>query len=88
MIAPLVYILCALTCWTCAILLMRAYRAQLSHLLLWSALAFVVFGVSNILLCVDFIILPATVDLRPLRNAVTLLGVILLLRGLIWEGTR
>lgn len=85
MIANLVYTLCALTCWACAVLLLRAYASRRSRLLLWSGLAFCVFGISNILLGVDLLLLP-DVDLRLTRNLVTFSGVALLLRGLIWEG--
>lgn len=85
MIANLVYSLCALTCWICAVLLLRAYFTRRSRLLLWSGLAFCTFGVGNLLLCVDLLLLPQF-DLTLLRNCVTLAGIILLLRGLIWEG--
>lgn len=87
MIANLVYTLCALTCWVCAGLLLRTYFARRSRLLLWSGLAFCFFGVANILLCVDLLILP-DVDLRLLRHGTTLCGVALLLRGLVWEGIK
>lgn len=87
MIANLVYTLCALTCWACAVLLLRAYRHRHSRLLLSSGLAFCAFGVGNILLCVDLLVLPQ-IDLSVARNLVTLLGIGLLLRGLIGEGWR
>lgn len=84
MSAILVYLLCAVTCLACATLLLRGYLLRRSRLLYWCGLAFCVFGVSNILLCVDLLIIPE-VDLLLLRNLVTLLGVGLMLRGLISE---
>jgi hypothetical protein len=85
MIANLVYSLCALTCWSCALLLLRGYWLRRSRILLWSGLAFCVFGVGNILLCVDLLFFPG-IDMSLLRNLVTLAGIGLLLRALIWEG--
>lgn len=86
MIGPLVYSLCALTCWLCAVLLLRAYRRLGTRLLFWSGAAFCAFGISNIMLLLDLVILPA-VDLSLVRGVITLIGVVLLLRGLIWESS-
>ncbi len=86
MIGPIVYLLCALTCLTCAVLLLRAYAHQRNKLLFWSGAGFCVFGVSNVMLFVDMVITPNT-DLSLLRNGITLLGILLLLRGLIWESS-
>lgn len=86
MTGPIVYSLCALTCWLCAVLLLRAYGRQRTRLLFWSGAAFCVFGISNIMLLVDLVFIPA-IDLSLARNAITLIGVVLLLRGLIWENT-
>ena len=87
MSAILVYLLCAVTCCTCAALLFRGYRRSRSRLLYWSALAFCAFGAGNLLLCVDLLLVPQ-VDLMLVRNLVTLAGVGLMLRGLIWEDLR
>lgn len=86
MIAAIVYCLCALTSWMCALLLLRAYAARRARLLFWSGTAFCVFGVSNVFLFVDLVVVP-TVDLSLLRSSLTLLGIGLLLWGLIWEKT-
>lgn len=87
MIANIVYTLCALACGLCAILLLKTYLARRSRLLLWSALAFCVFGLGNIVLCLE---LPGLLesDLRIVRHGIILLGIGLLLRGLIWEGMK
>lgn len=87
MTGAIVYLLCALTSWTCAVLLLRAYLRSRARLLCWSGAAFCIFGVSNILLFVDLIVLPET-DLSVLRNCVTLIGICLLLWGLIWESSK
>jgi len=82
--AKLVYILCGLTSIGCAVLLLRQYRATRGRLLFWSAGCFICLAVSNVLLYIDLIMLP-DIDLSPLRNGITLLGVTMLLAALIWE---
>ncbi len=82
--AAVVYILGALTSLTCAVLLFRGYGRGKRRLLLWSGLCFAGFAVSNLLIFVDLIILPAR-DLYLLRLATTGVAMALLLYGLIWE---
>jgi hypothetical protein len=84
MIAPIVYILCAGMCALCAGLLLLSFRKNRNRLLLWSGLGFCAFTLSNVLVFVDLVLLPQ-VDLMPARDAVTLVGVCILLFGLIWE---
>jgi hypothetical protein len=86
MIGPLIYLLCALTCSLCAILLLRSYGRQRTKLLFWTGTAFCAFGLSNILLFVDLAVVPH-IDFSLLRNVITLAGVLLMLRGLIWESS-
>jgi hypothetical protein len=83
----IVYILCGLTSLGCTVLLMKRYTQTRVELLFWSAVAFLCFTGTNILLFVDLVVLPTSVDLTLLRNGVTLLGVILLLYGLIKGST-
>lgn len=84
--AEAVYMLCALTSVACAVLLLRAWSHSRLRLLLWSALCFVGFAVNNILLFVDLVVLPTSIDLSVWRG-VTLAGsVSVLLFGLIWDG--
>jgi len=83
--AETVYLLCAATSVTCAVLLLRAYRRQRTRLLLWSSLCFVLLALNNILLFVDLIVVPSAIDLSLWRSAVALAGVGVLLFGLIWE---
>jgi hypothetical protein len=82
--AQAVYILCALTSFGCAVLLLRGWRAARSSLLLWSALCFAGLAINNVLLLVDLIVLP-DVDLRTARNLTALASIGLLLHGLIAE---
>ncbi len=84
MIGPLVYVLCALTACLCAILLLRARARGGSSLLLWSGLCFVCLTVNNALVVVDLVLFP-DISLFLIRNAVALLGMMLLLYGLIWK---
>ena len=82
--AAFVYILCALTSVVCAVLLLRASRRTPSRLLFWSGNSFVALALANILLFIDLAVV-ADYDLLILRNVVTLVGIMMLLYGLIWE---
>ena len=83
--ATIVYILSFLTSAVCGWLLVRAYLATRTRLLLWSAACFVLLAVNNLVVVVDMIILPAQVDLSPARIALNLLAIGTLLYGFIWE---
>ncbi|WP_338871230.1 DUF5985 family protein [Myxococcus stipitatus] len=85
--AEAVYILCALTSVSCAVLLLRAWKRTESRLLLWSGLCFVGQAVSNVLLFVDLVILPETISLYLPRMLATLASVSVLLYGLIWDAS-
>lgn len=80
-----VYLLCAATSMACAVLLLRGYLHQRTRLLLWSSLCFVLLALNNLLLFVDLIVVPVTIDLSLWRSATALAGVSVLLFGLIWE---
>ena len=56
------------------------------RLLLWSGLCFLGLTVSNVLLFVDLVVLPE-VDLSTLRSLVTLISLVVLIYGLIWDAT-
>ena len=81
--AELVYILCGMTSIGCAVLLLRQYRATRGDLLFWSAGCFFCLAITNVLLFVDLVLLPA-IDLSLLRSLVTLVGIVMLLAALIW----
>jgi hypothetical protein len=78
----LIYLLCALTAFTCFALLWRAWRGNRATLLLWSALCFAGLTLSNVLLVVDKLLLPA-MDLTPVRLTITLAALLLLIIGLV-----
>ena len=80
-----VYILCMTTAVACAILLLRAFTRSRVWLLLWTGLFFITLSVENVLLFVDRVLLPETVDLSLWRAPVALLGVSVLLFGMIWK---
>jgi len=80
----LVYILCSLTSFLCAVLLWRGYRASGARLLLWSAWCFVGLTLNNVLLVVDMTM--SSIDLSLIRAVPALIGVALLVYGLVWEG--
>lgn len=83
--AALIYALCALTSITCFVLLWRSWNKSGARLLFWSALCFGALSVNNVLLVVDRVLLPTTVDLALARLVAALVAVLLLLFGLIWE---
>lgn len=80
-----IYILCMVTSIVAMWLLLRSYRRNRSRLLLWSAAAFVAFALNNLFLFLDLVVLPASIDLRPVRALTALIGVAILLYAFIWE---
>jgi hypothetical protein len=83
--AAIVYSLCAILSIACAALLIRGYRRARTRLLMWSALCFVGLAINNILLFVDKVMLPTTIDLSILRTASALVALLVLLIGLVWD---
>jgi hypothetical protein len=79
-----VYILCAITCLLCAVLLFRGYAHSRVRLLFWSGLCFAGLMLDNVMLYVDVVVVP-TVDLAMWRKLPGLVALMLLLFGLIWE---
>lgn len=82
----IIYGLCALTAAACAALLLRSYLRTRFRLLLWSGLCFVGLTVNNALLIADRLIF-TTVDLSTWRLAAGLAAIVLLLWGLIMDGS-
>ena len=83
--AQLIYTLCTLTSLACAWVLFASYRRTRHRLLFWSGSCFAVMTVSNVLLLLDKVVWPTSVDLLPYRLATALLALALLLYGLIYE---
>jgi hypothetical protein len=81
----LVYLLCLATSMLCLLLLIRAYQRSGVKLLLWSALCFVGLALNNLLLFIDVVVLPTSIDLMPIRQLTALGAVGVLLYGFIWE---
>jgi hypothetical protein len=84
--AAAIYTLDALTALLCTVLLLRAYLHGRYRLLLWSSICFAGLTLNNVLLVLDKLMLP-DVDLSPLRSAVALVAMAILLFGMIWEST-
>ena len=82
--AEAVYVLCAVTSLSCAILLLRGYLATRTSLLFWSSLCFAGLALNSVLLFVDLVVVPE-IDMSLARNLVALLAMGTLLFGLIWE---
>lgn len=83
--AELVYLLCALTSFACAALLIRSYRSARTRLLLWSSLCFAGLAANNSLLFVDLVLTPPDFDLSIYRGCLALGSMLVLIYGLIWE---
>ena len=83
--AELIYLLCFLTSFLCAFLLVRSYLRNRSRILLWSSICFGGLSVNNALLYVDLAILPESVDLAPLRASIALASTFVLVVALIWD---
>jgi hypothetical protein len=79
------YLLAILTSLGCTVLLFRAYLQSRLRILLWSALCFVCLTANNVVLFVDVILLPVEIDLRILRHATALVGMLFMLYGFIRE---
>jgi hypothetical protein len=82
--AEAVYVLCALTSATCAIMLVRSYRRTRLRLLFWSAFCFIALALNSALVFVDLVVVPDT-NLVMLRSVVALIGLGGLLFALIWD---
>lgn len=85
--AEAVYLLCALASIACAVLLFRSYLHNRLRLSLWTMICFLALALNNVLLFIDLVITPPTVDLSPFRNGSALLGVAVLLYAMITEGS-
>jgi hypothetical protein len=84
-LASTVYLLCLAAGGLCAWLLVRSYVRNRTRLLLWSAACFVLLALNNLVLVVDLLVLPSTVDLLIVRNLTSLAAIAILLYGFIWE---
>ena len=82
--AEIVYFLCAVTSALCAILLLRNYRRSRVRLLFWSSACFIGFTLTNVLLFVDYVLVPQ-MDLSDIRSGITFVSLMFLLFGLIWD---
>ena len=82
--AAFIYMLCALTAFACAWLLLRSYTRTHYRLLLWSGLCFAGMFSQNLIRATGQLIFP-DYDLSIFRMAIGLGALLLLLYGLIWE---
>ena len=69
----------------CTALLLRGYLQTGMRILMWSTLCFVCLTINNLLLFLDLVVLPASVDLRLFRHSVALIGMLFLIYGFIRE---
>ncbi|HEV2538182.1 MAG TPA: DUF5985 family protein [Frateuria sp.] len=83
--ASAVYLLCFFTSSVCALMLGRSFRRTRTRLLFWSALCFGLLALNNLLLVLDLVVLPPSIDLALPRGLVALAAVATLLFGFIWD---
>lgn len=83
--AALVYLLGTLVTLLCAALLLRAYSAARTPLLLWSGACFALLTLSNGLLFVDLVLLGSDISLYVWRLGTAVAAMLLLLYGLVFE---
>jgi hypothetical protein len=81
-IAEAIYLLCAVTSLTAAVLLLRQYRARPSPLLLWSCIGFFGLAANNALVMLDFALITGR-DLSLPRTLTASASMLLLLYGLL-----
>ena len=79
------FVLAIATSLGCTVLLFRRYLDTRLRILLWSSLCFVCLTVNNVLLFVDLVLLPVSVDLSAARHATALVGMLFLIYGFIRE---
>lgn len=79
-----VYPLCLATSLLCATLLVRSYRRSRTPLLLWSAVAFGLLAVNNLIVVADMLVF-RSVDLAILRLLTALAAVSVLIYAFVWE---
>jgi hydrogenase/urease accessory protein HupE len=83
-VAELVYALCAVASLFCVGLLIHNYRRTRLPLALWTSACFVGLALNNVLLFIDLIVVPG-VDFGIWRSATTIVALLTLIVGLIWE---
>jgi hypothetical protein len=83
-LAEAIYVLCAATSITAALLLFRQYRAKQTRLLFWSSLGFFGLAVNSVLVYVDLALIP-TLDLSLTRSVAAALAIAAIVYGLVME---
>lgn len=79
-----IYLLCFATAATCALLLLRGWRASGTRLLMWSGFCFALLALNSLAVICDIILFP-DIDFTPARHLSSLAAVSVLLVGLVWE---
>lgn len=80
----IVYALCAVTSFACAVLLWRGYRRSRSRFLMWCSICFIALTANNLTLFADMVLLP-NISLLMLRTILALIAMLALLYGVIWD---
>jgi hypothetical protein len=63
----------------------RSFHRTRARLLFWSALCFLLLAANNLMLVLDLLVFPDSVDLTLPRGLLSLAAVVTLLFGFIWD---
>ena len=85
MAADVIYFLCALTSFVCAVLLFRSYLRTGAKLLFWSSICFAGLTIDNSALMFAEYLVYRNMDLVWMRQLGSLTGLTLLIYSLIWH---
>lgn len=86
-----IYLLCAVTSFACAAMLVRGWFRSRARLLLWAGLCFAMLTVNNALLFVDYAVYPddtlvfLKLTVPTWRGIAGSTGLAMMLWGLIWD---
>jgi hypothetical protein len=81
-----IYILCAITCLLCMVMLLRGYLRSRTRLLLWSSVCFAGLLANNVMLLIDKILYAQYEDFLTMPRALAALaGLLILVYGLVWD---
>jgi len=83
--AAIVYLLCAITSFLCAVMLFKAFRHSKFRLLFWSCLGFTGFAINNVLLFLDVVVFPEVTFIINIRTIPAVIGMVVMIYGLIME---
>ncbi|MGV3572494.1 MAG: DUF5985 family protein [Ramlibacter sp.] len=83
--ATIIFLLCTVTSFLCALKLWQSWRKSGHRLIFWTSLCFAFLTMNNALLVLDEVVLAARYDFRMWRLALGLIAFSVLVYGLVAE---